>query len=485
MNTSHTWSLRDYLRAVCRFKGKAAAVLITTVGLAALWLAWTPREYESQAKLFVRVGRENAALDPTVGQGGTISLSASREAEMNSIVEHLRSRAILEKALATADPDVLDAPPKQREETLQRLHKKLEVTSPRQSTVVSVQYAANSPEEAQKTLAALVDVYLDEHMRINRPSGSYEFFLQQTERLKEQLASAEEALRDAKNQAGMASVEGRRTALEDEISALETQIREVSASLAASQAKISALNAAVDSLPEPLLRQLLGGIPHDGLASMQDRLFELRMREQEVLSKRTEAHPMAIAIRAEVRHVEEALKREEPDRQEIVSALSAREVANRASLAVQKEELRAQLRQLSNALVALNEHELVIEKLTRDVQQLETQYLTYVENMEQARMDEALRADRISNVSIIQPATLMPKPVRPRTAMTLLLALLAGSLGAIVVAVLSEQADPRREAREEAAAKPGLPRIARVLRAPQYASAAAGGNGANGHSEDY
>ena len=129
------------------------------------------------------------------------------------------------------------------------------------------------------------------------------------------------------------------------------------------------------------------------------------------------------------------------------------------------------------------EHEVVIEKLTREVHQLETQYLTYVENMEEARMDQALRADRISNVSIIQPATYVPTPVRPRKAMVLLLAILGGSLGAIVVAVLSEQWASKGQAREEATPNLSLPKLAAVPRAPQYASVAVGGNGANGRSE--
>jgi uncharacterized protein involved in exopolysaccharide biosynthesis len=484
MNTPRTWSLRDYLHVLYRFKGRAAAVLLGIVGLAALWLALAPREYESQAKLFVRIGRENVALDPTVGQGETISLSASREAEMNSIVEHLRSRYILEKTLATVNPDCLNTSPEEWEDTLRKFEKRLDVTSPRASAVVAVQYAANSPQEAQKTLAALVDVYLDEHMRINRPTGSYDFFLQQSELLQDQLESAQAALRDAKSRAGLASIEGRRTALENEISALETQIREVGVALAASDAKISALQAAVDSLPQALLRQLLGGMPHDGLVSMQDQLFQLRMREQEVLSKRTDAHPLAMAIRAEVRQVEEALAREEPDRDEIVSALSAQEVANRASLAVQKEELEAQLGQLDNALVALNEHEVVIEKLKREEQRLETQYLTYVENMEEARMDEALRAGKISNVSIIQPATFVPRPVRPRKALILLLAFLGGSLGAMAVAVLSQQPDPTQITPEEVRDDFDLPRLVRTRRGLRYASAAAGGNGAHRPSED-
>jgi uncharacterized protein involved in exopolysaccharide biosynthesis len=282
----------------------------------------------------------------------------------------------------------------------------------------------------------------------------------------------------------MASIEGRRAALEDQISALETGIHEVGAALTASDARIAALRAAVDSLPEALLRQMVGGTPHDGLARMQEQLFQLRMREQELLSKRTEVHPVAIAIREEVRKVEEALRREQPDREEIMAALSAREVADRASLEVQKEELQAQLDQLSGDLVALNEAEVVIEERARAVRQLEAQYLAYVENLEEARMDQALRADRISNVSILQPATLLLKPVRPRKAFILLLAFLGGSAGAFGLVLLSEQLDPASGIREHIAPDLGSRRRGASPRVPQHASSLSGGNGAGVGAEE-
>ncbi|MFH1264489.1 MAG: hypothetical protein ABIK89_02090, partial [Planctomycetota bacterium] len=86
MNTSHHWSSRDYLLPVFRFKWRAMAVVAAAVSAAALWVWLAPRKYESESKLFVRLGRENIALDPTVKRDEVIGVSASREAEMNSIV---------------------------------------------------------------------------------------------------------------------------------------------------------------------------------------------------------------------------------------------------------------------------------------------------------------------------------------------------------------------------------------------------------------
>ena len=89
--------MRDYFHAVGRFKWRAAAFFALTMLLAVLYLRLVPRQYASEAKLFVRVGRENAALDPTLTRGETMAINGSREEEMNSIVEHLRSRCILER----------------------------------------------------------------------------------------------------------------------------------------------------------------------------------------------------------------------------------------------------------------------------------------------------------------------------------------------------------------------------------------------------
>ena len=74
-------------------------------------------------------------------------------------------------------------------------------------------------------------------------------------------------------------------------------------------------------------------------------------------------------------------------------------------------------------------------------------------------MDQALRIERISNVSIIQPATLVALPVSPRKALTLFLAMLGGVLGGVVVVLLSEQWD------QGAAAGPARSRLRQAARA--------------------
>jgi uncharacterized protein involved in exopolysaccharide biosynthesis len=435
-----------------------------------LWLRFTSPEFESDAKLFVRVGRENVSLDPTVTTGETINLSGTRETEMNSIVEHIRSRAILEKVVGKLNFCDPKASPEEKETLLRDIERRLYVGSPRASAVVSVQCTALSPQQAQDIVAAVVDVYLDEHMRINRPTGSYEFFLEQSQLLKDQLQAAQAKLCDAKNRAHLASSEARRTALENQVSSVETQIQRSQAEFSATEAKIATLNETAGALPEAILRQMVGGTPNDGLANMREQFFQLKVRQEEVRSKYTALHPAAIALGGQIREVDVDLKHDNPVRQEIIVALSARDVANRASLIAQEKSLRDQLNDLRKSLVALNQNELVIEGLSREASSLENKYLLYSGKMEEARMDQALRTDRISNVSVIQPATFIPTPVRPKKLMLLLVATLGGLLASFAVDLLSEQFDQTLRTCEDVSNSLGLPGLAAIPRVSKGAA---------------
>ena len=55
-----------------------------------------------------------------------------------------------------------------------------------------------------------------------------------------------------------------------------------------------------------------------------------------------------------------------------------------------------------------------LAQLEREANLLDTNYRRYSENLEQARIDESLEAQRISNITVAQPATFNPKPASPK-----------------------------------------------------------------------
>ena len=77
-------------------------------------------------------------------------------------------------------------------------------------------------------------------MRVNRTRGSHRFFIEQSETLKQELTDAQQRLRDAKNAAGLASIEGQRRVVEEQLSALETDKLATDSALASSSVCASA-----------------------------------------------------------------------------------------------------------------------------------------------------------------------------------------------------------------------------------------------------
>src|SRR5438874_4908976 len=97
-------------RSLCRvfFRHKAKIIFCFVLSIcasAAVVLFW-PRSYQSQAKLFVHVGRETVTLDPTATTGQVIPVAVSRETEVGSVLEMLRSRIMVEKLVDEIGPDV-------------------------------------------------------------------------------------------------------------------------------------------------------------------------------------------------------------------------------------------------------------------------------------------------------------------------------------------------------------------------------------------
>ena len=446
MSHNHSMTLWDYYGALYRYKLRAISVVVIAVNLGFTWIAYAPREYESEAKLFVRVGWENAGLDPTVNKVDAVAINISRENEITNMLEHLRCRPILENTMNLVMPPSPNDSLEAREKAFEGFKRRISITSPKSSMVIRIAAKGDTPEQAHKTVSSLTSLYLDDHLLLSRPAGSYEFLVEQSDRLREEFETAQAELRDAKNRGDLASIQGRRTALESQINAVQTKINEVASSLSASEAKMLTLRASIDSLPEPLLKQMVAGAPNDGIATMRDKLFQLQVQYEEVRSRFKADHPRFIAVQAQVDEMTALLKKENPDRPQILQAILAADNASKAALVAQKQSLQSQLLELRNELTALNENEMQVTQCEMKLKHAESKYMAYSTKTEDARIDSALLKDKISNVQVIQPASMSVLPVSPQKSSILLLSLIFGVAGGVALALLSDQWARFREA---------------------------------------
>src|SRR5439155_613566 len=105
-----------------------------------------------------------------------------------------------------------------------RLMKKLEVEAVKKSNVISIAYEGPSPNVSQAVVATLVDLYLAQHVRLNRTPGAHQFLSDQTAQLRAKLTRAEEDLGKLKSDTGLTSVDVQRQLLVNRLGKLEDDL---------------------------------------------------------------------------------------------------------------------------------------------------------------------------------------------------------------------------------------------------------------------
>ena len=521
-------SIENLLTAPVRHKGKVAVFFVTVMLLVvAATAAMSPR-FESASKLFVRLGRENVALDATatMGQGPAMALPASREDEINSVVEMLNSRVLAEQLVDAFGPSALlgrpvglsqhmatrvpaqplESPSRAdrdraralwaarvsggpavqsaglpleiggasaqggdlwhrlspfdsvgaREEAIQKVRDRLTAWAARKSNIITVAYEARTPEFAQAVVQKLVELFLENHARMNRTAGSRGFFESQAAETGARLNRSEAALRDLKDATGLTSVTDQRRILVDRIGGLEDQVLATEAALAVAVSEVQAVAARLATIPEMLVTERSSGMSNEAADGMRQQLYELQLREQELLAKYTDAMPAVQQIRHQISQAEQILGREQSQRTQVTSgrnpayeALHLSLLTAQSAVASQKAKLDSSRRHLieaSRGLKTLNENEMHLVQLQRQLDLEEENYRRYAANLEQVRIDQALETERISNISIVQPATLEEKPTRPRKLSNYALGLLFATFGSLGLAVVVDVIDRRRYA---------------------------------------
>jgi uncharacterized protein involved in exopolysaccharide biosynthesis len=461
-------------RALRRYWKLAAGVVAGAAFLALVGTIFMPRSYISEARLFVRFGRENR-LDPTADGGQMVAISESRESEINSLIEIFKSRAILDRvveelgpqyilsgrvkpasaksaALTATTPAGLPEPPSSAHlQAVQELEREVSIWSPRKSNTINVSCKAKSPAIAQQIVARLVQVYLAEHVRVHNTPGSFEFFVQQTGVSKKEWQSAAAKLRETKNRLDIVTIDGKRKELEGQIGDIAGKLLTNDAELKTSEAKIASLKKLIADLPAKIVTQEVEG-PNAAFDGMRQTLYNLEAKQQELASKMTDDHPQLAAIRQQVANLREILADQPIERLAATEAVNParqaqelallNEQATADSLRGRGRELLALQEKLRASLKQLNTHEVEIDQLQQAVELAEARHKDYAEKLEQARINRSLDEERISSLSIVQPASYVAKSTGPRRLYVLAAGLMFALLSGLAAALIANYLNP-------------------------------------------
>jgi polysaccharide biosynthesis transport protein len=510
-NQHHQFTPREVARALFRHRRLMVLFFCGTVVLTLLAIALFPRSYTSESKLFIRVGRESVALDPTATTGQTIMLQKTQLGEINSALQLLLSRDVFQRVVEsvgaerilkdlpasnTGGPGAtatatwvetltsakswasrqfsealaslrLSDPGTPEEMAIRKLDNGIKATAPKDSTVINVSYFAASPQLAHDVVDALTAAFLEQHVRLNHTEGSLEFFAEQTAKLQKEHAAAQAELRDRKNEYQVSTTESRRAVFAKQMEDVELQILATGRELAYVDAQIADLTRAIGSLQPELVTNRVKGFANEAKDQMRSKLYELEIEESKLRARYSENHPLLEQIQRQRKEAETLLTSEPDDRTQTTASLNPNQraleldllvaQAKRAALQGQQASAQKQQQDLNKELHALNDHEVQLDQLERNVQILDGKYRMHVEKLEQARVNDAMGRDKISNIKVAQPATFVGKPTSPKKTLLLGFGLIVATGGAFALAFGKELLDQTLRTTEQVENELGLP----------------------------
>jgi uncharacterized protein involved in exopolysaccharide biosynthesis len=462
-----------------RHKKTIVVVPLVFLALGAMFFVFCPRTYRSEARLFLRVGRETVGIDPTATTGQTLPIiTADRMDEVVSAKEIFKSRSVASRVVDQLGADVVLGrvagekpkitlasvvvspltavvrliksvdPVSEREEAIIAIERNTYVSAERQATVVAVQYDAGSPQQAQRVCQAIVDMAQQEYIRVHRSDESRPFFTEQQERLRAQLDTSLEALRDAKSEMKLANVDQRRATLEAQYKAIELDRLSSQQQLATSQARIGDLERQLAEIPERMITSKRS-IPNHGADLLRDRFYALQVEAMDLESRYRDAHPFVRAATDQLREAQKVIGEQSAQRTETTDSINS--IHRELTLSMKQERsivagLRSRLAELDEQkqvvladLCTVNEYEVKIDQLTRETELARAKYMQYARTLEEARIDKELQKEGVSNISVAQSATLAEKPVVPRRGLTVVGTLVLATASTVGLVLLGER----------------------------------------------
>jgi uncharacterized protein involved in exopolysaccharide biosynthesis len=197
-------------------------------------------------------------------------------------------------------------------------------------------------------------------------------------------------------------------------------------------------------------------VPNLANDNMRQLLYQLEIEERQASTLLAEEHPKLVSIRQQLKDVKAILAAQKATREQTTTATPPAKQPLQVALLMELSEvksweakvksLQADDERIFAAMKRFNDQQIEIERLERDLALAEADYRSYAVRREQARIDQVLADEQISNLNVVQQPTLVRKPVSPKKLLTISLGMAAGLCGAVCLAVVSARLDPAFDA---------------------------------------
>src|SRR5712691_7416707 len=413
---------RTFSDARAALRRRYRLVIVCFVALAggaiAAVLMATPL-YQGEMKILVKRDRADSVVSGAAA-GAPAERGDMSEAELLSQVELIKANDLLEKVATeaglvrlVAEEGKAGSDAEELALAMKALRRNLAVTPVRKTWLIDVTYRSKEGPLTKNVLDTLMRLYLEKHLTLHRPSGTYHFFSDQVERARYELQAAQDRVVQFSKDNRVVSAALEKQAALQKLAEFEALRAQATASLAETTQRLSAVSTELTRVPSQRTSQVRTTDDAGVIQDVQARILALQLKRTELLQRFTPEYRGIMEIDQQLRDTKAALAeaRSAPVREETVADNPTRQWLDTELARSQTDNaaLRARVQALSTAVGEFRARAQTLEgqdveqnDLMRALKTAEEKYRLYVEKQEEARISDELDRTRIANVVVAQ-----------------------------------------------------------------------------------
>jgi uncharacterized protein involved in exopolysaccharide biosynthesis len=471
-------TLRDLLAPLFRRK----RLLIITFSGVMLGTAVAAYIFSNTHKASMEILVNGERTEPPVtseSTQGQASLPPASDAYIGSEVELLKSpdllqRVVLENKLQDKESNFLHGGANAAwyiARATQHLASRLKIQPVLKSHSIEIDYSSGNPQLAYRVLQSLGKFYLERHLAVHRPQGSFAFFASQTEKYQQALTDAETRLVEFTKRTGVAAPDLQRNEMAQHVVDSLAALQLTEQAIAADEHRIDDEKNRMKLVPERSLSVEATDSAQGLMQQLQADLLAGEIKKSQLTMKYDPSYPLVQEADQEIAQTQAAITsaskeqyvNQTTDRDptfELMKQDVAKTQADLASHRATAAALETSIHSLQAQMVDLDQKSIRLADLNREVKADEANYLLYLSKREQERTSDALDEERIANVSIAVPPVV---PILPLVGPVLIVA-----VGVVLAMFVSAGAAFLAEYLDPSLRTPGD--VTEVLRIPVLAS---------------
>lgn len=447
--------LREYLRIILKRRWLIATIVIVITSIVAIYSFMAEPVYRATCQVLIE--KENPKV---VNVEEVLGVDATGRDYYQTQYEILKSRSLALKVIKALDlehnPEFMPKPPtligsiiswikgifpskkesrpkSKYDRLIDAYLARLKIQPIRNSRLVNISFEAKDPALAAKVANAHAKFYIESNIerKFEASKEAVRWLKKRIKEVKKKLEEAELALQRYREKEGLASVdfEERQSIILKSLDELNTALNKAKTeriekeSLYKELIKVANNPEKIDSLPAVVENPLI--------QKLKAEYIKLVAEYYKMGKKYGPAHPVMVRLRSEIKAIKRNIA------QEVKNIAESIKVEYKIALENEQQILKAMEEKKKEAL-ELNKKQIQYNVLKREVEVNRSLYESLLKRLKEAGVTEDLK---VTNISIVDPASVPEKPVKPKKKLNIILSLITSLFLGIFLAFFLEYLD--------------------------------------------